>query len=254
MFGHCVSVFYAEALDKHAETLKEVGANVNNGLADVLEKLDRLPAAKKAEIEADIAAVYATRPALAMVDSRKGITNLHVPNDVIVDASMPNVVRDGGRMWNDDDQLQDTVAMVPDRCYATIYQTIIEDAKQNGQFDPATMGDVSNVGLMAQKAEEYGSHDKTFIAPAAGTVRVSTRPARRCSSRRSSRATSSACARPRTPPSATGSSWPSRAPAPPARRPSSGSTQRRGHDAQIITKVKAYLPRARHDRPRPAAS
>jgi len=172
MFGHCVSVYFQEALDKHAEALKEIGANVNNGLADVLAKLDRLPADKKVEIEADIAAVYKNRPALAMVDSRKGITNLHVPNNIIVDASMPNVVRDGGRMWNTDDQLQDTIAMVPDRCYATMYKEILEDAKKNGQFDPSTMGSVSNVGLMAQKAEEYGSHDKTFEAPTNGTIRV----------------------------------------------------------------------------------
>jgi len=172
MFGHCVSVFYKEALDKHAETLEEIGANVNNGLADVLEKLDRLPAEKRAEIERDIAAVYETRPDLAMVDSRKGITNLHVPNNVIVDASMPNIVRDGGKMWNKDDQLQDCIAMVPDRSYATMYAEILEDAKRNGQFDPATMGNVANVGLMAQKAEEYGSHDKTFEAPADGTIRV----------------------------------------------------------------------------------
>jgi isocitrate dehydrogenase len=172
MFGHCVSVFYGDALDKHADTLEEIGANVNNGLADVLEKLDRLPAEQKAEIESDIAAVYETRPDLAMVDSRKGITNLHVPNNVIVDASMPNVVRDGGRMWNKDDQLQDCIAMVPDRSYATMYAEILEDAKKKGQFDPATMGNVANVGLMAQKAEEYGSHDKTFEAPANGTIRV----------------------------------------------------------------------------------
>jgi isocitrate dehydrogenase len=172
MFGHAVSVFYKDALEKHADALDEIGANVNNGLADVLAKLDRLGADKKAEIEADIAAVYETRPALAMVDSRKGITNLHVPNNVIVDASMPNVVRDGGRMWNADDQLQDTIAMVPDRSYATMYAEILEDAKKNGQFDPATMGTVANVGLMAQKAEEYGSHDKTFEAPANGTIRV----------------------------------------------------------------------------------
>jgi isocitrate dehydrogenase len=172
MFGHCVSVFYKEALDKHAETLEEIGVNLNNGLAGVLEKLDRLPADKKAEIEADIAAVYETRPDLAMVDSRKGITNLHVPNNVIVDASMPNIVRDGGRMWNKDDQLQDCIAMVPDRSYATMYAEILEDAKRNGQFDPATMGNVANVGLMAQKAEEYGSHDKTFEAPADGTIRI----------------------------------------------------------------------------------
>lgn len=172
MFGHCVSVYYKDALEKHADILKEIGANVNNGLADVLEKLDRLPAEKKADIEADIEAVYEKRPALAMVDSRKGITNLHVPNNIIVDASMPNVVRDGGKMWNADDQLQDTIAMVPDRCYATIYKEILEDAKKHGQFDPSTMGDVSNVGLMAQKAEEYGSHDKTFEAPANGKIRV----------------------------------------------------------------------------------
>jgi isocitrate dehydrogenase len=172
MFGHCVSVFYQEALDKHAEVLEEIGANVNNGLADVLEKLNRLPTAKRAEIEADISAVYENRPDLAMVDSRKGITNLHVPNNVIVDASMPNVVRDGGKMWNKDDQLQDCIAMVPDRSYATMYAEILEDAKHNGQFDPATMGNVANVGLMAQKAEEYGSHDKTFEAAGNGSIRV----------------------------------------------------------------------------------
>ena len=172
MFGHCVSVYYEAALAKHADTLRAIGANVNDGLVGVLDKLDALPAQKKAEIEADIAAVYETRPPLAMVDSRKGITNLHIPNNIIVDASMPNVVRDGGRMWNNDDELQDTVAMVPDRSYATMYQAIIEDCQQHGQFDPSTMGSVTNVGLMARKAEEYGSHDKTFTAPAAGIIRV----------------------------------------------------------------------------------
>jgi len=172
MFGHCVSVYYKDALEKHSDALAKIGVNLNNGLADVYEKLDRLPADKRAEIEADIAAVYETQPALAMVDSRKGITNLHVPNNIIVDASMPNVVRDGGRMWNNDDELQDCIAMVPDRSYATMYEEILEDAKRNGQFDPSTMGDVSNVGLMAQKAEEYGSHDKTFEAPANGRFRV----------------------------------------------------------------------------------
>ncbi len=172
MFGHCVSVYYAAALDKHADTLREIGANVNEGLVGVLDKLDALPAEKKAGIEADLAAVYESRPPLAMVDSRKGITNLHVPNNIIIDASMPNVVRDGGRMWNNDDELQDTVAMVPDRSYATMYQAIIEDCRQHGQFDPSTMGSVTNVGLMARKAEEYGSHDKTFTAPAAGIIRV----------------------------------------------------------------------------------
>jgi isocitrate dehydrogenase len=172
MFGHCVYVYYREALDKHAAVLKEIGANVNYGLADVLDKLDKLPADKKAEIEADIAKVYKNRPQLAMVDSRIGKTNLHVPNDIIVDASMPNVVRDGGKMWNNNDELQDCIAMVPDRCYATIYGEILEDAKRNGQFDPATMGSVSNVGLMAKKAEEYGSHDKTFEAADDGFIRI----------------------------------------------------------------------------------
>jgi isocitrate dehydrogenase len=172
MFGHCVYVFYKDALDKHVDLLKEIGANVNNGLADVLEKLDKLPADKKKKIEADIATVYVNRPALAMVDSRKGITNLHVPNNIIIDASMPNVVRDGGRMWNNNDQLQDTIAMIPDRCYATMYQEIISDCQKRGQFNPSTMGTVSNVGLMAQKAEEYGSHDKTFEAPSNGKICV----------------------------------------------------------------------------------
>jgi len=172
MFGHCVAIYYQEVLDKHAEVFKRIGVNLDNGLADLLEKLQKLSREERAPIEADINAIYATRPALAMVDSRKGITNLHVPNNVIIDASMPNVVRDGGRMWNNDDELQDTIAMVPDRCYATVYQAMIENCQTHGQFDPATMGSVSNVGLMARKAEEYGSHDKTFTAPAPGTIRV----------------------------------------------------------------------------------
>jgi isocitrate dehydrogenase len=172
MFGHAVSVFYKDALEKHADTLKEIGVNLNNGLQDVYDKLYKLPEDKRAEIEADINKVYETHPDLAMVDSRKGITNLHVPNNVIVDASMPNIIRDGGKMWNKNDELQDTVAMIPDRCYATIYEEILENAKQNGQFDPSTMGNVSNVGLMAQKAEEYGSHDKTFEAEGNGIIRA----------------------------------------------------------------------------------
>ncbi len=172
MFGHCVAEYFAPSLVKHAAVLAESGADVNNGLADVLSKLGQLPAGKKAEIEADIAACYEERPALAMVDSRSGKTNLHVPSDVIIDASMPVVIRDGGKMWNKEDALQDTVAVIPDRCYSTIYQVVIEDCKQNGQFDPATLGSVSNVGLMAQKAEEYGSHDKTFIAPGNGTIHI----------------------------------------------------------------------------------
>lgn len=172
MFGHAVSVYFKDALENHSETLKEIGANVNNGLMDVLEKIKKLPDAKRAEIEADINKVYEYQPELAMVDSRIGKTNLHVPNDVIVDASMPNVVRDGGKMWNRKDELQDCVAMIPDRSYATMYKEIIEDAKVNGQFDPATMGAVSNVGLMGQKAEEYGSHDKTFESKGDGVIRV----------------------------------------------------------------------------------
>lgn len=172
MFGHAVSVYYKDALEKHADTLKQIGANVNNGLMDVLEKLKKLPDEKRKEIEDDINKVYEYQPELAMVDSRIGKTNLHVPNDIIVDASMPNVVRDGGKMWNRKDELQDCIAMIPDRSYATMYKTIIEDAKEKGQFDPATMGAVSNVGLMAKKAEEYGSHDKTFEAKANGVIRV----------------------------------------------------------------------------------
>ncbi len=172
MFGHAVSVYYKDALEKHAEVLKGIGANVNYGLMDILEKLKKLPDEKRKEIEADINKVYESRPQLAIVDSRIGKTNLHVPNDIIVDASMPNVVRDGGKMWNLKDELQDCIAMIPDRCYATMYGQIIEDAKAKGQFDPTTMGAVSNVGLMAKKAEEYGSHDKTFEAKGNGIIRV----------------------------------------------------------------------------------
>lgn len=172
MFGHAVSVYYKDALDKHTETLKKIGANVNNGLMDVLEKLKKLPDEKRIEIENDINKVYETRPELAMVDSRIGKTNLHIPNDVIIDASMPVVIRDGGKMWNRKDELQDCVAMIPDRSYATMYQAMIDDIKANGQFNPATMGAVSNVGLMAKKAEEYGSHDKTFEMKDDGVVRV----------------------------------------------------------------------------------
>ncbi|HLO76131.1 MAG TPA: NADP-dependent isocitrate dehydrogenase [Magnetospirillum sp.] len=172
MFGHAVTVFFKDVFEKHADAIKEIGVNVNNGFGDLLAKLDKLPADKKAAIEADIAAAYANGPAVAMVNSDKGITNLHVPSDVIVDASMPAMIRDSGRMWNKDGKLQDAKAVIPDRCYAGIYQVVIEDCKKNGAFDPRTMGSVPNVGLMAQKAEEYGSHDKTFEVAAAGTVRI----------------------------------------------------------------------------------
>jgi isocitrate dehydrogenase len=172
MFGHAVAVFYREVFEKHAETIQALGVNINYGIADLYARLEKLPAEKKAEIEADLAAIYQKNCRLAMVDSAKGITNLHVPNNVIVDASMPVVIRDGGRMWGADDQLHDTIAMVPDRCYATIYQVVINDCNLHGAFDPATMGSVANVGLMAQKAEEYGSHDKTFLAPGPGVIRI----------------------------------------------------------------------------------
>ncbi len=172
MFGHCVSVFYRQVFEKHAAVIDGLGVNLNNGLADLYARIKSLPEAQQKEIEADIRDLYTTQCKLAMVDSSKGITNLHVPNNVIVDASMPVVVRDGGRMWGPDDQLHDCIAMIPDRCYATMYQEIIEDCKKHGAFDPATMGSVANVGLMAQKAEEYGSHDKTFEAPADGSIRV----------------------------------------------------------------------------------
>ena len=172
IFGHAVSVFYKDVFDKHGDVLNELGVNVNNGLGDLYSKIEKLPADKKAEIEADIQEVYKNRPALAMVDSDKGITNLHVPNDVIIDASMPVVIRDGGKMWGPDGELHETKAMIPDRSYATMYQEMVKDCQKNGAYDVSTMGGVSNVGLMAQKAEEYGSHDKTFEAPGNGTIRV----------------------------------------------------------------------------------
>lgn len=172
MFGEFVAEYYQEALNKHADVLKEIGFNLHNGIGDLYARIKDLPADQQAQIEADVKAVYATRPPLAMVNSDKGITNLHVPSDVIVDASMPAMIRDSGKMWNNDGVLQDTKAVIPDRCYATIYQAVIEDCKQHGAFDPTTMGSVPNVGLMAQKAEEYGSHNKTFQIETDGVVRV----------------------------------------------------------------------------------
>lgn len=172
MFGQIVAEFYKDALAKHADVLAQIGFNLNNGIGDLYARIKALPAEQQAQIEADIQAVYAVRPSLAMVNSDKGITNLHVPSDVIVDASMPAMIRDSGKMWGTDGQLHDTKAVIPDRCYATIYQAVIEDCKANGAFDPTTMGSVPNVGLMAKKAEEYGSHDKTFQIKANGVVRV----------------------------------------------------------------------------------
>jgi len=173
MFGHAVTVYFKEVFAKYADLFAELGVDERNGLGDVYAKIATLPADQKAAVEADIQAVYATRPSLAMVDSDKGITNLHVPSDVIIDASMPAMVRSSGQMWNTEGKLEDTKALIPDRCYAGIYEETIKFCRENGAFDPATMGNVSNVGLMAQKAEEYGSHDKTFQITEAGTVKVS---------------------------------------------------------------------------------
>jgi isocitrate dehydrogenase len=159
IFGHAVKVFYESVFAKHQDTFEQLGVEANNGIGDVFSKISRLPEAKRTEIEADLAAVFNERPELAMVDSDNGITNLHVPSDVIVDASMPACIRSSGKMWGADGQLKDTKAMIPDRCYAGVYQTVIDFCKEHGAFDPTTMGSVPNVGLMAQKAEEYGSHD-----------------------------------------------------------------------------------------------
>ncbi|WP_061035598.1 MULTISPECIES: NADP-dependent isocitrate dehydrogenase [Vibrio] len=172
IFGHAVKVYYKDVFAKYGKLFEELGVDVNNGLGDVYTKIESLPAEQKAEIEAAILAVYETQPALAMVDSDRGITNLHVPSDIIVDASMPAMLRASGQMWGPDGKQKDTKAMIPDRSYAGIYQAVIDFCKEHGAFDPTTMGSVPNVGLMAQKAEEYGSHDKTFILDAAGTVRV----------------------------------------------------------------------------------
>lgn len=172
MFGHAVTVYFSDVFNKHAAVFKELGVDAANGLGDVYEKIKRLPQVQREQIEADIQAVYQTRPAIAMVDSDKGITNLHVPSDVIVDASMPAAIRSSGQMWGADGKLHDTKFMIPDRCYAGIYQETIEFCKKHGAFDVSTMGSVANVGLMAQKAEEYGSHDKTFKVPGTGKVRV----------------------------------------------------------------------------------
>lgn len=172
MFGFAVKVYFKDLIEKHGKLFDELGVNFNNGLGDLYSKLDQVDAAKKAEIEADIAAVYAKQPRLAMVNSAKGITNLHVPSDVIVDASMPAMLKGGGKMWNADDKEEDTIAMIPDRCYAMSFKAVVDDFKANGKLDVKTIGTVPNVGLMAQKAEEYGSHDKTFQAAADGQIKV----------------------------------------------------------------------------------
>ena len=172
IFGHCVKVFYKDVIEKHAATIKELGVDFNNGLGDLYAKMENLPADKKAEIEADIQAVYKDSPELAMVNSDKGITNLHVPSDIIIDASMPPMIRDGGIMWGPDGQPHDAKAVIPDSSYASLYQATIDNCIANGAFDVSTMGTVPNVGLMAQKAEEYGSHPTTFQSPGNGTIRI----------------------------------------------------------------------------------
>ena len=172
LFGHAVSVFFEDVYEKHAETLARLGVDPDNGVGDLLARIEKLPAAEKAAIEADIAAVYAARPSLAMVNSDKGITNLHVSSDTIIDASMPAMIRESGKMWGPDGKLHDTLAAIPDRSYARLFQVVIADCKKHGAFDPKTMGTVPNVGLMAQQAEEYGSHDKTFEAACDGVIRV----------------------------------------------------------------------------------
>ncbi len=172
IFGHAVTVFFAPVFEKYAETFKSLGVDPDNGLGDVYAKIKELPEAERSAIEADIQACFADRPRLAMVNSDKGITNLHVPNDVIVDASMPAMIRSSGKMWGPDGDMYDTLAVIPDRCYAGVYQETIDFCKKHGAFDPRTMGSVSNVGLMAQKAEEYGSHNKTFEISEDGVVRV----------------------------------------------------------------------------------
>ena len=172
VFGHAVRVFYAPVFEKHAATLEKLGVDPNNGFGDIESKIQELSEDERKAIEADIAAVYAERPAIAMVNSDRGITNLHVPSDVIIDASMPPMIRDSGGMWNAEGKLQDCKAVIPDSSYAGVYDTVVRDCQAHGAYDPSTMGSVPNVGLMAQKAEEYGSHDKTFELHADGTVRV----------------------------------------------------------------------------------
>ncbi|PHX90276.1 MAG: isocitrate dehydrogenase (NADP(+)) [Nitrospirae bacterium] len=172
IFGHAVTVFYKDVFEKHGETLKKLGVDPDNGLGDLYAKMKALPEDQRKAIEADIQAVYQTRPPMAMVNSDKGITNLHVPSDIIIDASMPPVIRDSGKMWGPDGKAADAKCVIPDASYATVYQEVIDFCKKHGALDPKTMGSVPNVGLMAQAAEEYGSHDKTFKAPGNGTIRV----------------------------------------------------------------------------------
>ena len=227
IFGHVVRSYFAGVFTEHGDTIAEAGASPNDGMASILKAVESLPDDQREAIEAGIRNAYETGPGLAMVDSDRGITNLHVPSDVIVDASMPAMIRTSGQMWNADGEQQDAKAVIPDSSYAALYAETIEHCREHGAFDPATMGTTPNVGLMAQKAEEYGSHDKTFEVAAAGH-RAGRRLVGRacCSSTRSRRATSGARARPRTRRSSTGCGWRSSARGRWARRPCSGSTRR----------------------------
>ena len=224
IFGRVVRAFLPEVFDRYGEQIAAAGLSPNNGLGAILAGLDGIGSG--AEIKAAIEQGLADGPELAMVDSDRGITNLHVPSDVIVDASMPAMIRTSGHMWGPDGAEHDTLAVIPDSSYAGIYQVVIEDCRAHGAYDPTTMGTVPNVGLMAQAAEEYGSHDKTFEIPAAGTVQVTDDGRHGAAWRPRWRpVTSGGCARPRTPRSATGSNSPSPGPAPPVPRPCSGSTR-----------------------------
>jgi isocitrate dehydrogenase len=212
VFGHCVKIFYKDAFEKHKAVLcDQLGVNVNNGMVDLYNKIATLPQSLQDEIKRDLHACHEHRPELAMVDSAKGITNFHSPNDVIVDASMPAMIRNGGKMWDANGRLKDVKAVMPESTFARIYQEMINFCKWHGAFDPKTMGTVPNVGLMAQQAEEYGSHDKTFEIPEDGVANITdinTGEVKCCSARTWKKATSGACARSRTQRSATGSSWP----------------------------------------------
>jgi isocitrate dehydrogenase len=225
VFGHCVRIFYKDAFEKHGKLFDEMGVNVNNGMVNLYDKIATLPESKREEIMADLHACHEHRPELAMVDSAKGITNFHSPSDVIVDASMPAMIRIGGKMWGADGRPKDAKAVMPESTFARIYQEMINFCKWHGNFDPKTMGTVPNVGLMAQQAEEYGSHDKTFEMPEDGVANITDLATGEVLlSQNVEKATSGACARSRTRRFATGSSSPSPAPASPACRRSSGST------------------------------
>ena len=251
IFGHAVAAYFADLFAKHGATFDTLGVDVNNGFGDLVEsRWSELPADKKAEIEADIAAAYAKGPISRWSTPDKGITNLHVPSDVIIDASMPAMIRNGGSMWDADGDVQDTKAVIPDSSYAGVYQAVIEDCIANGAYDPTTMGSVPNVGLMAQKAEEYGSHDKTFEVAVAGTIVWSTRDGQRADEHSVEAGDIWRACQVKDAPVQDWVKLAVSRDAPPVRPQCSGSTSDRAHDAQLIAKVNQYLPGPRHRRPR----